>query len=187
MRYLPTALALFALCLSLAACGGSSDRPATAGDAARVRSTHAKDRDNDEDHNDDDAQALNYGHAAGPAERRATVALVRRYFADAAATNGARACRLLVPLMAELAVEESGKSPSLRGKTCATVMTKLFERYHAALVEKSAKLQVYAIRVLGDRALALLYFPELSEVRRLLLRRVHGSWRVYSLLDDFIE
>ncbi len=98
--------------------------------AAPNFSTHKNDRDNDGDHNDDDEKVLHYGHAASPSDRRASVALVTRYFAVAAAENGAAACSMLVPFIAEAVAEQDGKSPPLLGKTCAVVMSKLFRLHH---------------------------------------------------------
>lgn len=149
--------------------------------------THNNDRDNDRDHNHDDARALNYGHAADAAGRRVLATLVARYFAAAAAGDGGSACRLLVPLQAESVVEEDGRSPSLRGRTCAVVMSKLFKLHHRELAEKSAALRVIETRVKDDRGLAILYFSEIPEVREIGLRRVGGKWKVLDLLDGILE
>jgi hypothetical protein len=150
-------------------------------------SPSTRDRDNDNDNNDDDARDLNYGHAATPAEERSVAGLVRRYYAAAAAGDGAQACRLLVPLTAESVVEDDGRSPSLRGRTCTVVMSKLFKLQHRTLAGKSAALEMFAVRIKGNRGLALLEFPEIHEVRQLGLRRVAGTWRIVDLLDGIIE
>ena len=182
MRYLLTALALCALCFGLTACAGSSS-----GQATTSASKHVRDRDNDNDNNDDDAHVLYYGHAADAADRQAIATFVMRYFAAAAAANGARVCALLVPLVAETIVEEYGNSPALRGTSCAVIVSKILRREQAAIAAKRAALQVIKVRVNGTHALAILNFPELPEVRQFVLRHVNGSWRAFSFLDGIIE
>lgn len=191
------ALAATALGLGVASCGGSSDVAASRNPshAAASRSTvvtsnfstHDNDRDNDGDHNDDDEKVLYYGHAADPADQSASIALVRRYFAAAAAENGATACSLLVPFIAESVVEDEGQSPGLHGGTCAAVMAKLFRRDHRLLALKNDTLKVIDVRVAGGKALAVLDFPTIPEVRQLVERRVAGRWRLLELLDGILE
>ena len=183
MRPLLCLLALLALCSCLAACGGSGGRPVDASAA----SGHERDRDNDGDHNDDDAQVLYYGHAADAAERQSSIALVRHYFVAAATENGKQACGLLVPLLAESVVEEDGKSPALRGRTCAVVVSKLFALDHRLLLEKNAALQVLEVRIKGNRGLVVLNFPEIPEARQFGEHRIDGGWRLTALLDGIIE
>jgi len=69
------------------------------------------------------------------------------------------------------------------------VMSKLFKQKHRELAIKSATLKFYAVRINGDKALALFSFSELApEVRQLVERRdSNGTWRVLMLLDDIIE
>jgi hypothetical protein len=194
MRPLPTFVAA-ALVMGLAACEASSERTApttrpsvaSTGAASSDFSTYHNDRDNDGDHNDDDENVLGFGHAADPADRLASVALVERYFAAAAAANGAQACRLLAPFVAESVPEDDGHSPGLRGRTCPVVMSKLFELHRRLLVEKKTTLKVVGVRVEGDKALAILEFPTIPEVRQIAERRVKGTWRVLELLDNILE
>jgi hypothetical protein len=177
------------LALSTLACGGSSKgaSSAAAGTPVTAYFPHDKDdRDNDGDRNNDDFD-LYFGHAAGPADRRESVALTRRYYAAAAAANGAEACSLLVPFFAESVVEQYGHVTGISGRTCAVVMSKLFRSRHAQLASENATLRIPAVRVQQDSALAILEFPTIPEVRKLLLRRVGGSWRVIALLDSAIE
>lgn len=185
-------LAALALGLGFCACGGA--RTGATSSAADVSSTarshastHKPDRDNDGDNNDDDGKVLAYGHAAGPAERRIAVALAKRYFAAAAAEDGAQACGLLAPLFSESVVEMDGHSPTLRGRTCATVMSKLFKVHHRLLAEKNASIKVIVVRARGDRMLAVLEFPPMPEERQIEERRVDGTWTVFALLDGIIE
>jgi hypothetical protein len=189
MKPLLGTLAVVALCLGVVACGDSGERHATGASAtvAPSAATHENDRDNDGDHNDDDGRVLNYGHPASAADRRSSVTLVTRYFAAAAAADGAKACALLVPLTAESVVEEDGHSAALSGRSCAAVMSKLFRLHHRMLVEKRAALEVISVRIEGNKGLAVLDFPEIHEVRQLGVRRVDGAWKVVDLLDGIIE
>jgi hypothetical protein len=180
----PHALATVALCVGIAGCGGAGGKPAAARSGPPAREN---DRDNDYDHNDDDSQTVHYGHAAGAADERSSVALVRRYFAAAAAADGARACALLVPLVAESIAEEAVGSTVLHGKTCPTVASELFTREHRQLEQKRSALEVYAVRVNGNRGVILIEFPTIGrELRQIAERRIHGAWRIAELYDTFV-
>jgi hypothetical protein len=178
-RALLAALAAMLLCLGMVACGGSS--------AANTTQTPAHDRDNDGDHNDDDAHLLDYGHAAYGAEKQAIVATLREYYAVAAAENGAKACSMLDPVIVESVVEDYGHTSELSGKTCAQVVTKLFVRDHATLAGENATFKIYAVRVNGRIELTVLSFASLPEVRQLSVRHEDGSWKVLGLEDGIIE
>lgn len=149
-------------------------------------STHNNDRDNDGDRNNDDEGVLDYGHAADARDRRQSIKLVTRYFAAAAAGDGRTACSLLAPFIAESTVEDYGHLPGSRGRTCATVLSKLFERRHAELARKQRSMSVIGVRVQGHKALAILDFPSIPEVR-LIGERLEGRWRMQDLLDGNLE
>lgn len=179
-----------ALGLTPIACGSSKDASSTTAGSASVTAyfPHDKlDRDNDTDHNDDDAHYLDFGRAADPAELREALALVRGYYAAATAENGAKACALLDPIIAETVVEKYGESPAVSGRTCAVVMSKLFTNRHALLSAENATLRIPEIRVQGDKGLAILELPTIPEVRKLELHRVDGTWRVLNMLDTILE
>src|ERR1700691_4044077 len=178
MKPLLAVLMIILLSLGAAACGGAGGT-----------SNHVikRDRDNDNDNNDDDAHVLNYGHAAIGAEKREITSLVRGYYAAAVAEDGAKACSMLYPLLAETVPEDYGRSIPLRRRSCAAVMTKLFMRRHQLLVGESSTLKVYAMRVAGDRALTILSFAALPEARQIPERRVGDVWKVADLLDTIIE
>jgi hypothetical protein len=174
------------------ACGGASSnatslaRNSSTPVGAASSTTHRTDFDNDADNNDDDSKVLAYGKAAGPKERRIATALVRRYFAAAADHNGARACRLLVPLFAEIAAEANEHVPATQ-RTCPIALARLFKRHHSVLVHKNTSLEVFAVRVRGERMLVVLQFPPLSEARQIQERRVGGTWKIFQILDGIIE
>jgi hypothetical protein len=150
-------------------------------------STRNNDRDNDGDHNDDDEGVLKYGHAADASDWRASVALLDRYYAAAVDDDGARACAQLVPFIAEAVPEDEGSTPGLRGSSCATVMTKLFRRLRRQVAIKHRSMKVIAVRVQGDRALAVIDFSAIPEVREFKERRIGVGWRLLALLDGNLE
>jgi hypothetical protein len=182
MRALLGVLAVLALCPSIAACGSSSS-----GTAGASTAPHHRDRDNDNDNNDDDSGVLDFGHAADAADRQSLLVLVKRYYAAAAAENGAHACALLVPLQAEAVAEQGGESQALSGHTCPVVMSKLFKLHHAVIAGKAAAMNIIALRILGDTGLVVIEFPEIYEARQIGVRRIAGNWRVFDLLDGIME
>lgn len=188
MRTLLLVLATALLAAGVLACGSSSKGNLTSSSQAGA-STSRLDRDNDGDNNDDDNAFINYGHAATAAERGPLVALITAYFAAAAAENGARACSMLMPFIAESVVENVGHGPGLNGHNCAVVMSKLFKQKHHELQIKSTTLKFYAVRIKGEKALTLLTFKGLApEVRQVDERRDgSGDWKILTLLDGIIE
>lgn len=150
------------------------------------------DRDGDNDnptksHYDrDDASVLQIGRAPDGVEAAAIVELVKRYYTVAAAGDGVAACSLLYSSISETVVEDYGRlpgQPQLHGKTCAEVMSKLFEQHRLELSDKSAKLEVTHMRVYGDQGVVLLRFSTGVPERRVLIQRESGTWRMGLLLD----
>jgi hypothetical protein len=187
MRTLLGAFAVGLLMLCLVACGEANKSSGS----TTTASTSKNDRDDDGDHNDDDGSVLNFGQAADAAEMRTLVTLVTDYFAAASTEDGAKACSLLMPFVAESVVENLSHDRGMSGKTCAAVMSKLFAQHHSELAAKSATLKFYAVRVEPNKALAVLSFssPALPpEVRVLIERRdSSGNWRILMLLDEILE
>ena len=66
-------------------------------------------------------------------------------------------------------------------------MSKLFKLHHKPLAAKNASLRVLAVRVEGQKALVVLGFPNIPEVRQITARRVAGTWRLLDLLDGILE
>jgi hypothetical protein len=140
--------------------------------------------DNDAD-GDGGADDIGWGNAARPADQRAVVALVRHYYALAAAEDGAGACALIYSIFAEEIPEVYGAppgEPAVRGPTCAVVMSKLFRLRHRQLAGDIAKLKVSRVRVKGLRGLAFLNLGALSE-HDIPVHLEHGVWRIDALLD----
>jgi hypothetical protein len=112
-------------------------------------------------------------------------AVTRRYYIAAAHHDGGGACSLFYLLLRESVVENYGKPPgppSLRGKTCAVVMTKFFKQHHRHLSAEAASLRVTGLRVRRNRGTALLRLGK-GPVRYILVARERGAWKVNSLLD----
>jgi hypothetical protein len=187
MRRLFGLLTVAVFAASLVACGESSHGKAATTAPPPNFSTRHNDRDNDGDHNDDDGKVLYFGHAADAADRENSIALVTRYFTAAAGGDGAAGCSMLAPFIAESVAENDGQAPPLLGKTCPVVLGKLFKLHHQLLDEKHATLRVIGVRVEGDRALVILDFPTIPEVRQMPERRIGGRWWLLDLLDGILE
>jgi hypothetical protein len=184
MKTLLALLSVLLLGLAAGACGGSTAGRTSTNAAS---SAHTHDRDDDNDHNDDDNHVLYYGREASPTDRQAIVTLLTRYYAAAGASDGAKACPLLMSFIAEALPENLGHSPTLRGKSCAVVISKLFKQHHKLLGGESATLKVMTVRVEGDKALTVLSFANLPEVRQMTERREGSGWKIVTLLDGIVE
>jgi hypothetical protein len=211
MRLLLTLFTIALLSVGVIACGGASkgvgsatqttNVAATAGSNATngssntstsVQSLPSMDRDDDRDssgkgrYDSDDYKIVAYGHEATPADRRAVTALVKRFYAAAAAGNGAGACSMFYTLLAESIVEGYGRvpgSPALRGNTCAVVMSKLFKQNYQELVVDNATLAMTGVRVEGKRGIGLLSFKGRPE-QHIVVHREFGTWKIDSMLDS---
>jgi hypothetical protein len=132
----------------------------------------------------DDNSVRTYGHAAVRIDTQEIVAVVKLYYAAAAAGDGARACLMILPSFGKTILEDYGRAPGpayLRGaKTCAAVMTLLFRHVHRQV---AATFEVTGVRVEGISALAILGSRVLP-VRYLSLERQGGAWRIVGLLDE---
>jgi hypothetical protein len=131
----------------------------------------------------DDKVRRDYGHAPSPAQRRVLTRLVENYFAAAVKEDGKRACALLLPSFASSMPEDYGSqtpgSSYLRGaKTCAAVLSGVFQHEHAVL---SAPVKVVDVRVEGAQGIALLGSTTIS-ARTLDLARQGGVWRIQGVL-----
>jgi hypothetical protein len=176
----------FVLCALMSGCGGtpSAHRAGVALTAASIHSS--PDNDSDRDDGDDD---IAWGKPADASELAAVTALVKRYYALAAAGDGSNACQLIYSAFAKEIPELYGDgAPALRGDTCAAVMSKIFKQHHLELTEKRSRLTISAVRVRGERGIAVLRFIPTSGhafalERQLPLYREHGAWTVYGLLD----
>jgi hypothetical protein len=196
-----------ALCLGALACGGSRNATtSTVAESSSVGGTtaHATRRFglavNDADDADDtsianakgektdDGEVDFYGHAAGTVDKRAVTAFAKRFIAAAAAEDGATACTLLLPSLAESVPSEFGKKrsglPYMRGSTCPVVMSKLFKHFHKQFAAEAAGLVVTGVRVAHNTAFALLAFKGLQERRYMGIERFGKGWKLEALRDS---
>lgn len=138
-----------------------------------------------ENHDDDEVEQ--FGKPATPAQWQATEALARRYFAVAAAENGAGACPLLVVSLGSTlggSYERHSDPSYLHGKTCPAVMTNLFVHYHRLMVKKAKGLEVTAVRVQGPAADVLLAFKGIRSRGWMGLALEGRLWKLKELTDD---
>lgn len=183
------------LCLSTTACGAVDRRAARrnpeSSPAASSTTAARGDQDNDDGQPvDNDRQTVRtYGHEAPAGERLVVASLLERYFKAAAAHDGAAACRLIDPGIAKSAPRSYGQlgPPYLHGaRTCAAVMSRLFEHYQHQLDAKRHGLKIPSLRVEGEEGVAMLDFPGMPE-RDIALDRRGGSWHLAKLLDEPIR
>jgi hypothetical protein len=138
--------------------------------------------------NHDDAEIEIYGKPATPGEWRATEAFARGYFAAAAAEDGARACPMLTSWLGPTlggSYEGTLDPVYLHGKTCAEVMTKLFEHRHRLMAKEAKGLEVTDVRVTPHTAFILLAFRGVRERRFMgLERQGANNWKLEALTDS---
>jgi hypothetical protein len=181
-------------------CGSAGDRSSAAlsgayahgGGVTKGQLAHlGHDEDGDIDtlgmtYDNDNDSTSTYGPPASPAERRAIVAFIRHYYTVAAAGDGATACSMLDPIIAETLVEvhHHGRGPrSLQGNTCAQILSKLFRLRHRELVEDVAGFRISLLDVRGNRGVAFAPFAPTREMQ-LIVHREHGVWTMEVPLDN---
>jgi hypothetical protein len=179
--------------LSSNAAGTGGARTKTASNAARAGNYLKSDGDTDIDdtnhqieapESDDTLFLAAYGKKAGQAEKRAVAVVLERYYAAAAADDGAKACPLLYSSLATALVEDQGQSPRSSSKTCAAVLSKLFTQQHARLAaENTATMVVIDVRVKSNYGLAVLGFKA-APVSQMILARERGAWKIDGLFDS---
>jgi hypothetical protein len=141
-----------------------------------------KPNENGNYHDADDKGFFTYGHAASAAQERAVAAVVERYFAAAATSNGTRACAQLTRRLAKaIPIDYGQRGPSyLRpGKTCAAVIALLFENSHTQLAAPPA---VTSVRVEGNLALALVGSRAMP-AGYMIVQREGGAWKIAQVLS----
>lgn len=200
MTAVPALLAMTLLSAGFAACGGATQRTAPASGissstAATTTSPEpvptagylASDGDSDENQPgaggdfDDASFFATYGREAGSADKRAITAVVKSFYAAAAADDGQKACLLLSSSVAiGLAEDKLGQAA---GKTCATAVSALFKQQRGQLAaEDVGTMVVISAHVKGDLGLAVLGFKRTPR-RQLIVEREGHAWRVGALFD----
>jgi hypothetical protein len=211
MKLLGALLAIALSGIGLVACGGASKQSnskastvaattapvaatteSSSSASTQVQGSPPKDRDKDADNptrsyfDKDDNDILAYGQNATTSDTRAMAAVVRRYYAAAVKDDGAGGCSAIYSLVAESIPEDYGQPPgppSLSGKTCAVVMTKMFKQNSRQFGPDPARSRIIAARVLGNRGYAVLGAHTRPE-RYILMHREFGTWKVQSLVDS---
>jgi hypothetical protein len=151
------------------------------------------DRDNDSDnpthsyYDKDDDPIRFYGHAADAVDTRVITALVKRYYAAAAARDGATACTLIITPIVDSIPETLGGPagpPYLQGsKTCPQILTKIFAQNYEQLSTYDALMQIDGVRESGHQALVIMRFKGLP-AREIGVVDEHGTWKLQELLDE---
>jgi hypothetical protein len=206
------AVLIVTFCMGVLACGDAhKGTTARVGESAKARTRAANgfglsinDADDSDDmsttntkgEKTDDQEVDFYGHAANPVDKRAVTTFAKRFMAAAAAEDGATACSLLLPSLAESLPSTYGKKgsglPYLRGSTCAAVMSKLFTHFHRQFAAEAAGLEVTGVRVAGKTAsaspgkiaFALLSFKGSHERRYMGVERFGKGWKLEALRDS---
>lgn len=188
---LPAVVLLVSLLLLLSACGSPGNGPRSAGaTTTNTIGSYLKadaDRDNDDyprpikpGEPNDTFSPPAYGRVAPRADRQAIEGLVKRYYAAAAAGDGARACPLLYPSVAAGLGETD---PGGAGGGCSAVMTRLFRQQRAQLAaDDVATMVVVAVRIGSSRGAATVGFRK-APVGIIYVKRDRRAWKIDSLLD----
>lgn len=204
MKSFMTLFTVGLLSIGATACGSSDKRITSNSPASSAATTSAstvnqdyaevdKDADNDHDiegasDDTDNGSTLNFGRPASAADKQKITALVERYYAAAAADNGAQACSMLPLTLSESVGEDYGKGsagPSYlsSGTTCPAVMTLLFEHSRAQLLTEVPQLRVTRVRLQQHHGIAILTFGKLP-MRKIAVQREGPVWKVENLLDS---
>jgi hypothetical protein len=136
--------------------------------------------ENNEFRDGDDSSIVTFGAKASAPEAQAIAAIVKRYYVAASVSDGGKACATILPGFAAAIPLDYGRDGSayLRGaKTCQAVMTRLFKHLHHEL---SVPPTVVAVRVSGERALALLGSRKMP-ASYIDLQRERGAWMIDEL------
>lgn len=164
--------------------GSAAHRSMTAASSVYER----RDRDDDNDnttksyYDSDDT----VGHLATQSDRLAVAAVIKRYYAALAESNGAETCSLLYYVTME-ATAEGDEGPGTEAytssaKACAAVVAYLSRQRHKELARDRARLEIVGVRVDGARGWVLLQFGSGRE-RRVLIHREGRIWKVDTLFD----
>jgi hypothetical protein len=191
--------ALACVCVSACGSGGGSASNASASDehktAAAGGGTGTYMRDDEDADNDDRPYPLagvektdslspvTLGKQADPADTRAVAALVKRYYAVAAAGDGVAACSMLDrALVSGFAGSQEGQAQG-SAKACAAVVSPLLAAQRETFAaDNVATLTVIDVRVKGTEGIAAVGFTS-APVRWMLIKREGGGWKIASLDD----
>jgi hypothetical protein len=190
-----------ALVLIATGCGGANrtagSSSKSARDASSARTAPAGgyvkldgDADTDDERSrvrrgaDEQPLLKSYGPMARPGVTRTIGALVRSYYAAAAAAQAARACSLLDATLAEGLATQPAQHGSAR--SCAGAISPLLSQQHSRFVaEDASTMTIVAVHVKGDLALAVLGFRTTPE-SQIVLQREESSWKIAALFGSYM-
>lgn len=130
----------------------------------------------------DDLDSLTVGHPANAAETKTIEDLVRRYYAVAAAGNGAKACSMMARGLAKAAPRDYGKfgAPYLHGvNTCAQVTSLQFEHSRSQI---TPAVQFTAVHVENESRAYALFGSRTTPASYIAVVREDGSWKIGALI-----
>jgi hypothetical protein len=216
IRALIALLAASLLSVGAGACGATSDGagshsnapadavPANTAPAAATSATEpsgsylSSDGDSDNDDRADPSQSFEktdtlatstFGREMSATERPAVVALIKRYYAAAAADDGALACPLLDPTLATgLGERQSqgqgqGHAAQSHGGGCAAAVSALFNQQHTQLMaDEVATMSVIDVHVQGNEGIVTVAFRNALS-GRIPIRRQGRAWKLGGLFD----
>jgi hypothetical protein len=124
---------------------------------------------------DDDVSFFaSYGSEASGAVEKTVALAVKRYYAAAAAEDGARACQLVA----------FGLASGFGHASCASGLSLLFRQHHAQLVaEDVATMVIISVHLKGDLGVAELGFRAMPR-SEILIARERGAWKVDALFES---
>lgn len=162
--------------------GSASDSSSSTPSPSSLMADQDKDSLDGDYHDGDDGAVRYYGQAASAPDALAITALVKRYYAAAAAGDGEQACALTYYIEVERLPEQYGQPPGplwLRGaNTCQAVLSRVFKHFHNQL---TVPVVVTGVRVDGDHADALVGFRTLP-AGVVKARREGRAWKIDGLL-----
>ncbi len=203
MRSTLALLATVLVTLGAGSCGGTSTSATHPSSSAAATTTTASDlstepnltkadadKDNDVGAPADDTsndRLLEGAKAASASDRRAIIALIKRYYTVALAEEGATACAMIYSTLSESVPEDYGSfagPPYMRGTTCPAILTLLFKHFHSLLAAQLPRLEVTHVLLVEHHGLAVLRFGTKLPERRIAVAREGHTWRLAALLDS---
>jgi hypothetical protein len=185
-KLLVALLATVLLCAGVSACGGGKGSGASSQASSTASPSTTTDTTSTASRPEGVTTIVGFGQPASAADKRVITALVKSYYTAAAAEDGAKVCSLIYSIFEEAIAEDYGQPPgppSLRGKTCPVVMTKLFKQRHKQQVSDLAALKVTGVRIKGRRGFVLLSFATPGK-RYITVKSEHGAWKINALVDN---
>jgi hypothetical protein len=131
--------------------------------------------------NDDPPFLAAYGDEANQATKRAVTAVVKAYYAAAAADQGAKACSLLDTSLASGLAEQQASGS---GQNCTSALSLMFQQQQRQFVrDEVATMAVTKVRISGHQGLAVMGFKAMPE-SDILLALEGNRWKIGALFGS---